>query len=117
MGSLDQMKCDACRVGAPTVSDDEILTLLPQIPEWQVVEIDGVKKLQRLYSFSNFREALYFTARVGEMAEAEGHHPAILTEWGRTLITWWTHKIKGLHQNDFIAAAKTDTIYQATSTN
>jgi len=79
-----------------------------EVPDWHVVERDGIKRLERVFRFSNFAEALAFTIRVGELAEAEGHHPALLTEWGRVTVTWWTHKIKGLHRNDFIVAAKTD---------
>ena len=70
------------------------------------VEIDGIKRLRRVFSFDDFGQALDFTSRVGELAEAEGHHPALLTEWGQTTVSWWTHKIKGLHRNDFIMAAR-----------
>jgi 4a-hydroxytetrahydrobiopterin dehydratase len=66
--------------------------------------------LEKVYAFPDFAKALAFTNRVGELAESENHHPAILTEWGRVTITWWTHKIKGLHRNDFIMAARTDEI-------
>lgn len=107
------MKCTACRVGAPKVTDDEIGELQPQIPDWRIIEVEGVPRLQRLFKFNNFVDALAFTQRVGEMAEFEDHHPVLLTEWGRTTVNWWTHKIKGLHRNDFIAAAKTDGIYKA----
>jgi 4a-hydroxytetrahydrobiopterin dehydratase len=62
----------------------------------------------RANHFPNFTEALAFTNRVGALAEADGHHPALLTEWGRVTVTWQTHKIRGLHLNDFIMAAKTD---------
>jgi 4a-hydroxytetrahydrobiopterin dehydratase len=82
--------------------------LRPQIPDWQVVERDGIPRLERVFKFPNFAAALAFTDRVGALAEAEGHHPALLTEWGRVTVTWWTHKIGGLHRNDFIMAAKTD---------
>jgi len=102
------MKCVACRGGEPTLTDAEIAALHPQVPEWSVLEVDGVRRLERAFKFKNFAEALGFANRVGEIAEAEGHHPAILTEWGRVGVTWWTHKIKGLHKNDFIMAAKTD---------
>ncbi len=67
-----------------------------------------MKRLQRVYRFENFADALAFTARVGELAESERHHPALLTEWGRVRVTWFTKKIKGLHRNDFVMAAKTD---------
>ncbi len=105
---LAQMKCVACRRDAPTVSDAEIAELLPEIPDWELLELDGIKRLQRVFSFDDFAQALAFTDAVGRLAEEEGHHPALLTEWGRTTVTWWTHKIKGLHRNDFIMAAKTD---------
>jgi 4a-hydroxytetrahydrobiopterin dehydratase len=94
------------------VTDDEIRELTPQVPEWNLIKVDGVRRLERVFEFKNFAEALAFTVKVGEMAEAEGHHPAILTEWGRTTVTWWSHKIKGLHRNDFIAAAKTDALLE-----
>jgi 4a-hydroxytetrahydrobiopterin dehydratase len=63
-----------------------------------------------VFTFNDFAGALAFTNRVGALAEAEGHHPAILTEWGKVTVTWWTHAISGLHRNDFIAAAKTDAL-------
>jgi 4a-hydroxytetrahydrobiopterin dehydratase len=113
MVALVQMKCVACRKGEPTVTEAEIAELHPQVPEWQIVEDDGIKRLERLFKFENFRQALEFTYQIGELAEEEGHHPAILTEWAKVTVTWWTHKIKGLHRNDFIMAAKTDQAYAA----
>ncbi len=108
---LSQQKCVACRKGEPTVTEAEIVELHPQIPEWQIVEREDIKRLERVFKFENFAQALAFTNKVGEIAEAEGHHPALLTEWARTTVSWWTHKIKGLHHNDFIMAAKTDEIF------
>jgi 4a-hydroxytetrahydrobiopterin dehydratase len=108
---LARATCVACRRDAPTVTDAEIAALLPQIPEWELVEIDGIKRLRRVFPFADFSEALDFTNRVGAIAEQQGHHPALLTEWGRTTVTWWTHKIRGLHRNDFVMAAKTDELY------
>ena len=110
MDQLDAMKCEACRVGAPKVLEEEATELLGQIPEWSLVRRDGIDRLERTFEFPDFVEALQFTNSVGEAAELDGHHPAILTEWGSVTVTWWTHKIEGLHQNDFIMAAKTDTI-------
>ena len=89
----------------------EIDELLPKVPDWTVREVDGIPRLERVFKFKDFLEALAFTNAVGEMAEAEDHHPALLTEWGKVTITWWTHIVEGLHLNDFIAAAKTDAIY------
>ena len=107
-GILNREKCTACRRDSPRVTVLEIDELQPQIPEWTLVERDGIQRLERVFRFRNFAEALRFTNRVGSMAEEEGHHPAILTEWGRVTVTLWTHKISGLHRNDFIMAAKLD---------
>ena len=111
MSTLAEQKCVACRRDAPTVSDEEVAELRPEVPEWELVELDGIKRLRRVFAFDDFAEALAFTDAVGAAAEAEGHHPALLTEWGRTTVTWWTHKIRGLHRNDFVMAAKTDQLY------
>jgi 4a-hydroxytetrahydrobiopterin dehydratase len=108
MESLAAMKCEACRRGAPTVTEEEKRELQPQVPEWALVEREGIDRLERVFEFPDFAQALAFTNRVGEIAEEEGHHPALLTEWGRVTVTWWTHKIRGLHRNDFVMAAKTD---------
>jgi 4a-hydroxytetrahydrobiopterin dehydratase len=111
MSDLTGMTCTACRQGEPTLSDAEVAAARAQIPGWEVVEADGIKRLARTFAFRDFAQALEFANRVGELAEAEGHHPALLTEWGRTTVTWWTHKIRGLHRNDLIMAAKTDQLY------
>ncbi len=111
MEDLVQMKCVACRTDAPTVTTEEILEFQPQVPQWEITERSEIKRLERAYEFKNFSDALSFTNKVGELAEEEGHHPALLTEWGRVAVEWWTHKIKGLHRNDFIMAAKTDELF------
>ena len=113
--ALTSEKCTACRADAPRVTEAEIAELKPQIPDWELLERDGIPRLERVFRFRNFAEALEFTNRVGELAEEEGHHPAILTEWGRVTVSWWTHKIRGLHRNDFIIAAKTDQLPGAQS--
>ena len=110
MSSLTSEKCVACRRDAPQVTAAEIEELRPQVPDWELVERDGIPRLERVLRFANFAEALAFTNRVGVLAEAQGHHPALLTEWGRVTVTWWTHKIHGLHRNDFVMAAKTDSL-------
>ena len=110
MDPLTNQKCTACRRDSPTATETEISELKPQIPEWTLLEREGIKRLERVYRFVNFAEALSFTNRVGALAEEEGHHPAILTEWGRVTVTLWTHKIRGLHRNDFIMAAKIDSL-------
>jgi 4a-hydroxytetrahydrobiopterin dehydratase len=110
MDALQNEKCTACRRDSPRVTHAEIVELKPLIPEWTLVERDGIQRLERVFRFSNFAEALNFTNRVGAVAEEEGHHPAVLTEWGRVTVTLWTHKIRGLHRNDFIIAAKLDAL-------
>ncbi len=106
--ALAGQRCVACRRDAPRVTAEEIAELRPQIPDWTLVERDGIPRLERVFRFPDFARALAFTDRVGVLAEEEGHHPALLTEWGKVTVTWWTHKIRGLHRNDFIMAAKTD---------
>jgi 4a-hydroxytetrahydrobiopterin dehydratase len=113
MESLASMRCEACRRGAPTVTEEEKRELQPQVPDWAVVEREGIERLERVFGFPDFAQALAFTNRVGAIAEGEGHHPALLTEWGRVTVTWWTHKIRGLHRNDFVMAAKTDRLLEA----
>ena len=108
MSDLIQQKCVACRADAPRVADDELPDLLKQIPDWQPITNDSVLKLNKVFNFDNYSDALSFTNKIAQLAEEEDHHPAILLEWGRVEVTWWTHKIGGLHKNDFIAAAKTD---------
>jgi 4a-hydroxytetrahydrobiopterin dehydratase len=112
MAELENLKCVPCRGGEPTVSEEEIEELAPQVPDWKIVEQDGVKRLERTFKFKNFVEALNFTNQIGELAEQENHHPRVVTEWGKVTLTWWTHVIKGLHTNDFIMAAKSDAAYE-----
>ncbi len=111
MSSLTSMQCVACRRDAPQATAAEIAEYLPQIPDWQIVEQDGIRRLTRVFTFPDFAAALAFTNRVGALAEQEGHHPALLTEWGRVRVDWTTNKIKGLHRNDFIMAARTDRLF------
>jgi len=110
MTDLTHERCVACRRDSPRVTDEEIAELKPQIPDWDIVEHNEIPSLERAYRLKNFVQALDFTNKVGALAEVEGHHPAILTEYGKVTVVWWTHKIKWLHRNDFIMAAKTDQI-------
>ena len=108
MTELHQMKCVACRGDEPALTKDEIAALQPDIPEWQLIEVDGVPRLERSYKLKNFIEAMAFTTKSALAAEKEDHHPRIVTECGKVKVQWWTHMIKGLHKIDFIMAAKTD---------
>jgi 4a-hydroxytetrahydrobiopterin dehydratase len=86
MINLASGKCVACRAGEPTLTDDEIAQLQPQIPDWQVKEVDGMKRLERVFKFKNFAQALEFTNKIGAIAEEENHHPLIITEWGKVTL-------------------------------
>lgn len=107
---LTILSCEACRAGAPQIEQSEIERLMPSIPEWEIVEIDDERRLRRTFKFDGWTPAVAFTNAVAEAAEQNDHHPYIELEWGRVQVSWWTHKIGGLHKNDFIMAAKTDAI-------
>jgi len=113
MSGLIEEHCVACRRDAPPVTNEEILTLSSMIPNWVLIYENKIPKLDRSFKFQNFFGALSFTNAIGGIAEEQAHHPRITLEWGNVRITWWTHKIKNLHRNDFIMAYKTDYIYQA----
>ncbi|ODC03728.1 4a-hydroxytetrahydrobiopterin dehydratase [Terasakiispira papahanaumokuakeensis] len=108
LSALSQQHCEACHKDAPKLTPEAISARQHQLPDWQLINHEGVDQLQRIFYFDNFQHALDFTCSIGALAEAEGHHPALLTEWGQVTVTWWSHKIKGLHHNDFIMAAQTD---------
>ena len=97
MSILTNEKCTACRRDSPQVTEAEVQELKPQVPDWTLVEREAIQRLERVFRFKNFAEALAFTNRVGALADAEGHHPAILTEWGQVTVLW-THKIRSLHR-------------------
>lgn len=110
MENLERQQCEPCRAGAPRATSEEVEGFLTRYPAWSVVTADGVGRLERVFRFRDFAAALAFTDRVGELAEAQGHHPRLVTEWGRVTVQWWTHKIGGLHRNDFVMAARTDAL-------
>jgi len=106
MTDLLSKQCVPCSIGAPTLNEEEINELLPSLKDgWSVLNNE---KIEKSYKFKNFKEALDFVNKVGELAEEEGHHPDIFLSWGKVIIQLWTHKIGGLHENDFILAAKID---------
>ncbi len=108
---LLEEKCEACKADAPLVTHEERKTLMPQIPGWDVIEIDGIEQLTCAFAFKDYLSGLDFVKKVADLAEEENHHPEIVLEWGKVTVNWWSHKIKGLHKNDFIAAAKTDALF------
>ncbi len=110
MDALNQQHCEPCKMGAPVVSEQEANRLLLTVPAWKRSFHEGVQKLIRDFYFIEFKDAFDFTLKLAKLAEREGHHPGIYVEWGKVTVYWWSHKINGLHMNDFIMAAKTDTI-------
>ena len=109
MTELAEKNCVPCRGGVPALKGPELAALASQLPEWRVVDEHHIN---RSFKFKNFRAALEFVNRVGELAEQQGHHPDLFLAWGRVDVTTWTHKINGLTESDFILAAKVDRIYQ-----
>ncbi|MGH7821945.1 MAG: 4a-hydroxytetrahydrobiopterin dehydratase [Candidatus Binatia bacterium] len=107
MSDLAAKKCVPCRGGVPPLEGEELQALARQLPVWKVV---GEHHLERSFAFPDFRSALAFTNRVGELAEAEGHHPDVHLAWGKVTVTIWTHKIDGLTESDFILGAKIDAL-------
>ena len=110
MAELADKTCIPCRGGVPSLTADEIKPLAEQLPGWDVVDSHH---LDRTYKFKDFREALEFTNRIGELAEEQGHHPDIYLAWGKVGIQLWTHKIDGLSESDFVMAAKIERLHQA----
>jgi len=111
MALLAELKCTVCQADDIPLDEAAILEKLIDLPDWSVMEEGGIKKLTRVFKFKEYLSALDFTHKVGLLAEENGHHPRLITEWGKVTVIWWTHKISGLHDNDFIMAAKTDLQY------
>ncbi|MBK68103.1 MAG: 4a-hydroxytetrahydrobiopterin dehydratase [Rickettsiales bacterium] len=109
MTNLTAQKCEVCHTGDEKhVTDQEIETFMKDLPEWQIVNNEGIKMLRRVFEFKGYKKAVALTNKIADLANEEKHHPEITLEWGKVTVTWWTHSINGLHKNDFICAAKTD---------
>lgn len=111
MKALHNMPCMPCPAGSAPMPEAQCRRLLENIPGWELVTIDNIIRLRRHFTFPDFRKALAFTNQTGELAEAEQHHPQLITEWGKVTVTWWTHSVNGVHMNDFIMAARTGTLF------
>lgn len=110
MTLLSQQKCVPCQGNVSPVTNEDIAQYQSQVPNWSVKAENGIAFLERSYSLANFQRALELAQRIGETAEEQQHHPTLIVEWGKLTVQWWTHAINGLHQNDFVMAAKTDEI-------
>lgn len=113
MSDLSTQACEACRPDAPKATAEEKQLLSAEVPDWDMVEIDGEERLKRVFKLKNFVQALEFTNKVGDLAEEVDHHPVIVLEYGKVTVHWWSHEIQGLHKNDFIMAARTDQAFGA----
>lgn len=107
---LANQACEACRPDSPSVPEADWRPLLGQLDDWEIVKEDGVPMLRRRIAVKNFVAALALATRIGDLAEAEDHHPRLVVEYGSVEVCWWTHAIGGLHRNDFIMAARTDAL-------
>ncbi|MGB3328914.1 MAG: 4a-hydroxytetrahydrobiopterin dehydratase [Thermomicrobiales bacterium] len=111
--ALAKERCAVCRADSPLVTPEEEPALHAQVPDWEIVTVDGVRRLKRVFRLHGWQEPLDFTLAVGTLAAQEDHHPRLVTEWNRVTVSWWTHAIRGLHRNDFIMAAQTDALFAA----
>ena len=111
MNDLTELHCSRVAANSLKLAPKEIRKLCASLPGWTSHSKKGVLHLEKSYLFKDFQQAMVFTDQVAQLADKEDHHPAILTEWGKVTVTWWTHKINGLHLNDFIMAAKTEHLF------
>lgn len=112
MTDLTTLKCVPCEKGGDKMTQKEIDALMPQVPGWELVRDSETETLRKTFRFKNFKQALDFTNKVGDIAEAQYHHPTLVLDWGKVSVIWVTHKINGLHINDFSMAARTDALYK-----
>jgi 4a-hydroxytetrahydrobiopterin dehydratase len=111
MTELVDLHCAVITASTARLNEKEINQYMTQLSGWRIYEQDGEPRLEKTFTFKDFNQAMAFTNQVANASDEENHHPALLTEWGRVTVTWWTHRIRGLHQNDFIMAAKSDQLY------
>ena len=110
--SFSSTICEACTIGAPSATPDELERFLALHSDWKLQAADDYRFLTRAYRFKNYAQALVFTNQVSAIAEAENHHPEITLAYGKATVQWWSHKIKNIHLSDLVFAARTDDIYQ-----
>ena len=112
MTELSKKTCSACEIGAPLIPHDQQIDLLKDLDGW-IIDDSDISKLIKEFQFKNYEQSIGFANLIANLAEAEDHHPKIILEWGRVTLEWWSHKIKGLHMNDFICAAKSDETFHS----
>tara|TARA_B100001750_G_C15414159_1_gene549380 strand:- start:208 stop:549 length:342 start_codon:yes stop_codon:yes gene_type:complete len=109
--ALTKKNCIPCNKNVPKLTGHLLESLLAEFNTWQLIQEKKIEKIKKSFSFKNFMQTLEFTNKIGNISELEGHHPELHLQWGKVTVFWWTHKIKGLHENDFIMAKKTDLLY------
>ena len=112
MSNLTNQTCEACEIGAPLVPKGDQAKLLEGLDGWEI-DNTTTSKLVNKYKFLSYKEASIFVNLIIDLAESEDHHPKITLEWGLVHLEWWSHKINGLHMNDFICAAKSNKLFQS----
>lgn len=117
MNEFAQLHCEATTAATLKLNHQEIELNQAKLIDWKLYESEGEPRLGKTFKFKDFNQAMAFTNQLARLANEENHHPAILTEWGKVTVTWWTHKIGGLHLNDFIMAAKTDQLFDSQFTS
>ncbi len=110
MSQLSKQTCEACSIDASTLCQSEIEALMREVQSWKLVTEDNIQKLERVFQTGNYTKSIQFTNAVAELAESADHHPLMIVEYSSVTVVWWSHKIKGLHKNDFIMAAKTSAL-------
>ena len=108
MGTLATESLDTSKQAAHALDEEQIKELLADLEGWELISVDGIPRVEKSFAFKDFQQSLAFTNRVGALAEDVGHHPALLTEWGKVTVTWWSHNLGGVHRNDVIMAARTE---------
>lgn len=108
--TMETKECEACRTDATKITKDELDFMMKSLTNWRVFNDEGMDKVERVYEFTNFEKALDFTNKVGQLAEKHNHHPALLTEWGKVTVTWWSHGVGGLTLKDLDMAGGCDNL-------
>ena len=111
MDELAQTHCSPVNSESKKLSEDEINQQVKKLSGWLILKKEDELRLEKSFKFQDFHQAVVFTDKIAVEADKEDHHPAILTEWAKVTVSWWTHKVEGLHMNDFIMAAKTDQLF------
>lgn len=111
MSDLAERAMEELNEDSTAVSDEQRVELCEHLPNWGIVEEGGMPTLQRTFQFETYPQCLAFAQSVGELAEQFDHHPRLVVEWGKVQVAWWTHFLSGLHENDFVMAAKTDRFF------